>query len=394
MTNVNNQNQVVVTGLGMLTAHGLGVSANLEPFTTAQTRKTQEDLKVIGFNPAPHLTDRKVVKVVSHRDVLGLVAFEECVKKSGLSSKTINPDRTGLYVGAPPSSCIDHHNYNEGIEASVSADGKLNERAFGDHFRSASPTTLLTGLPNNVLCYGAKTLDARGPNSNYTTLESSAHMAIIGAIRSIRLDRLDCAIAGGYTAHSDKVFAAAMRQRGMSEGTPIAEGAAFATLETRENAVKRGAAVLCEILACGAASDATGPYHSNAQDPALTELMRQTMTAAGITPDLIEVVMTTGSGITCVENAESVSISQIWNASYEPVIASTATRWGNLMEAGGVADIGFLHTCYANKSIPESTAVGDLGRFATFDASRGHALVLRSTPWGEYSCVILKMEMP
>ena len=392
MTNNNNQRQVVVTGLGMLTAHGLGVSANLEPFTATHTRKTQEDLKVVGFNPAPHLTDRKVVKVVSHRDVLGLVAFEECVRNSGLSSKTINPDRTGLYVGAPPSSCVDHHNYNESIEASIDQIGKLNERIFGDHFRSASPTTLLTGLPNNVLCYGAKTLDARGPNSNYTTLESSAHMAIRGAIRSIRLDRLDCAIAGGYTAHSDKVFAAAMKQRGMADGTPIAEGAAFATLETRENAEKRGATVLCEILACGAASDATGPYRSNSADPALTELIRQTMANAGISMDQIEVAMTTGSGIACVEDAESVSINQIWNAAYKPVIASTATRWGNLMEAGGVADIGFLHTCYAHKSIPESTAVGDLGRLSSFDATRGHALILRSTPWGEYSCVIIKLE--
>ena len=73
---------IVITGLGLITANGVGLPINLETFTKPNGRVTQEDYRVINFNPAPHLTDRKVVKVVSHRDVLGLVAFEECVKNS------------------------------------------------------------------------------------------------------------------------------------------------------------------------------------------------------------------------------------------------------------------------------------------------------------------------
>lgn len=394
--NQTTNTDIVITGLGMITANGVGLDVNLDTFARPGLRITQDDYRVVDFNPAPHLTDRKVVKVVSHRDVLGLVAFEECVRNSGLSSKTIDPNRTGLYVGAPPSSCIDHHNYNEGILASVDVNGVLQEANFGENFSSASPTTLLTGLPNNVLCYGSKTLDARGPNSNYTTLETSSHMAIIGASRSIRLNRLDCAIAGGYTAHSDKVFAAAMKKRSTgTDATPIAEGAAFVTIETRKNATDRGAKIICHVLGCSAASDAAGPYKSNVKNPALIELIQQTLARANMEPSDIEVIMTTGLGKMAVHESELNAISAVWTEEDRPLLATTVARWGNLMEAGGIAEIGFLDACYQAKSIPEVAIIvgGTSGAIDAkkFNPTRNHAMILRTTTWGEYTCLLVKM---
>ncbi len=393
----NKPNDIVITGLGMLTATGLGMDANLEAFDAPANKKNQEDYKVKGFNPAPHLSDRKVVKVVSHRDVLGLVAFEECLKNSGVSSQTINPDRTGLYVGAPPSSCSDHHNYEEGISAATDSSGVLHEKNFGETFRTASPTTLLTGLPNNVLCYGAKTLDARGPNSNYTTLETSSHMALIGAIRSMKLGRLDCAIAGGYTAHSDKIFVSAMKMRGYAECTPIAEGAAFATLEQRSVAEKRGAKAICQVLSCAAASDAIGPYGKIDETSIFPELIMNTLNHAGVSAEDVEVLMVTGSAIPDVTAIEKSAVSKVWKNKKSPVVATTATRWGNLMEAGGLAEIGFLKNAYSKKEIP-ATAVADEWKDTKsakeFNPSNTVAMILRTSPYGEYSCLIVKMEGP
>jgi 3-oxoacyl-(acyl-carrier-protein) synthase len=391
MTATSSPHDIVITGLGILTAHGLGMGANLDVFEHPSDKSTQEDLKVKGFNPVPHLTDRKVVKVVSHRDALGLVAFEECLRNSGISSKTINPDRTGLYVGAPPSSCIDHHNYNEGILASVDPYGQLQEKNFGENFRSASPTTLLTGLPNNVLCYGAKTLDARGPNSNYTTMETSAHMAIIGACRSIKLGRLDCAVAGGYSAHSDKVFAASARQRGLSSGTPISEGAAFATIETRENATKRGAKPICSISSITSGSDAIGPYEIDPSAGTLTNLIRNALAIAGVTTGDIAVIMMTGSGINSVDQAEQTAVNALWSQDEKPIMATTATRWGHMMEAGGLAEIGFLQNSFTSEKVPASAILGSSANSALPSAKR-HAVVLRSSPSGEYTCMIVRME--
>ena len=390
-TQTHNTDDIVITGLGMLTASGLGIDANLAPFNRISDKLTQDDFKVKGFNPAPHLSDRKVVKVVSHRDVLGLVAFEECLKNSGLSPKTINPDRTGLYVGAPPSSCVDHHNYNEGIEASIDAYGILQAKEFGENFRSASPTTLLTGLPNNVLCYGAKTLDARGPNSNYTTMETSSHMAIIGARRAIKLGRLDCAVAGGYSAHSDKVFAASAIQRGIASGAPVAEGAAFVTMETRDNAAKRGAQPICTLLHCAAGSDAIGPYNMDSNAATLTTLIQTCIKNSAIEPMDVAVVMLSGTGIATQDQTELRAVTNIFNKECQPKLATTATRWGNMMEAGGAAEIGFLRSVFQTKSLPESAVIGP-GNDTSLDQNKSHALILRSSPSGEYTCMVVRME--
>lgn len=392
----NTPNDIVITGLGMLTATGLGLEANLEAFQAPASKNTQEDYKVKGFNPAPHLSDRKVVKVVSHRDVLGLVALEECLKNAGISAQTVDPDRTGLYVGAPPSSCSDHLNYEEGITAATDSSGVLNEKNFGETFRTASPTTLLTGLPNNVLCYGAKTLDARGPNSNYTTLETSSHMAIMGAVRAMNLGRLDCAVAGGYSAHSDRVFASAIKLRGHATSeAPIAEGAAFATLEQRSVAEKRGAKVMGKILACAAASDAVGPYGQIPESSVYAELIQSTLSKAGLTADDVEVVMSTGSQIKEVTTVETNAVAKVWKDKKKPVVATTTTRWGNLMEAGGVAEIGFLHQAYSKKEIPASAITAmwkDYRSNKDFNPSNKVAMILRASPYGEYSCLLVQME--
>jgi len=186
---------IVLTGIGMISASGRNYAANRAAFDQPTTRHSHSDYQVLNFNPAPYLTDRKVVKSVSSRDVLGLVAFEECIKEAGVhpsANAVMNPERVGLYVGAPPSATTDNANYQEAIAQSSTSAGKLVEADFGLNFRSANPTTLLAGLPNNVLCYGAKTLDARGPNSNYTALEVSGHLAVIGAVRAMRLGRLGC----------------------------------------------------------------------------------------------------------------------------------------------------------------------------------------------------------
>ena len=402
---------VVFTGMGMITSHGCGIEANLQALETPPEYTSEESYYVRGFNPAPHLSDRKIVKVVSPRDVLGLVAFENCLRNANIQKDAINPERTGLYVGAPPSACTDNMNYAEGVEATRNSYGELQEGAFGNTYRSASPTTLLTGLPNNVLCYGSKTLDARGPNSNYTCLETSGHLAIVGAARAMRLGRLDCAIAGGYSAHTDPVYLASAKRHGLlkqpngktafsitpysaakeTQGTVTAEGAAFVAMERRDLAAKRGAIAFATLLASGMAADAKGPYTVDQAGLALPSLVKRMLKQSNITIDDVEVTLLTGSGIAEVDAIELSAIEAICSAATQkPILATTSPVWGNLMEAGGVGELGLLKQAYQNGKIPHATIVNNRGR--SLDPTRKHAIILRASPWGEYTCLVIRME--
>jgi 3-oxoacyl-(acyl-carrier-protein) synthase len=132
-----------------------------------------------------------------------------------------------------------------------------------------------------------------------------------------------------------------------------------------------------------------------ASEPILADLITQTLIQAQVKPGDIEIVMTTGSGVAAVDAAEQKAIAAIWSGATKPMVASTATRWGNLMEAGGVAEIGFLQTCYANKSVPES-AMSEKSAVSAqnLNTERRKAAILRATPWGEYTCLIVEMAKP
>ena len=109
--------------------------------------------------------------------------------------------------------------------------------------------------------------------------------------------------------------------------------------------------------------------------------------------------MTTGAESQFIRHAEACAVTSLWRSSQAPVIATTASRWGNLMEAGGIAEIGFLDACYRSGSVPK-VAVVELPIDSTadhhppirvFNPKRPHALILRTTPWGEYTCLLVKM---
>ena len=105
--------------------------------------------------------------------------------------------------------------------------------------------------------------------------------------------------------------------------------------------------------------------------------------------------MTTGQGEMAVHESELNAIAAVWTAANKPILATTVARWGNLMEAGGIGEIGFLDACYQLKSMPKASIIECEKTVATkpkiFDASRTHAIILRTTTWGEYTCLLVKM---
>lgn len=380
---------LTICGFGMVSSFGVGISKNIEALNADVSSEDPEKYFVKNFDPSPYLTDRKIVKVISHRDVLGMVAFEDCLRNSkGFLHK--DPDRCGIYVGAPPSACSDSLNYAEAIESSVDMHGTFVEAEFGKHFASASPTTLLAGLPNNVLCYAAKTIDARGPNSNYTALEMSGHMALIQAAQAIRRGRLDRAVVGGYSAHSDKVFLESMRchnqlKSAKSEGLVIAEGSVFLTLESQADASQSGRV---KFLTGGLGSDAQGPNFESATGERLARTVFNALASANVSTQDVGAVMVTGSGQRILDENESNMLRLVFGDDL-PLIASPTKIWGHLMEAGGLADIAYLQTAaQTGKVAPSCLLFGSLNHWDKSERPIG--IVVRSSGWGDYSVLVLE----
>ena len=163
-TKAGDRNEIVVTGVGSVTRYGVGTEALWNAATKEAEASSRDDYKLNGFKPVKHISDRRMMKAISKIDAIGLAAFETAVKESRVEDKDYEKERMGVYVGSPAASAYDNVEY---MDSQRAADGDIKK--FGSTCMTSRPTTLLLGLPNNVLCYGSLVLDARGPNDNYTS---------------------------------------------------------------------------------------------------------------------------------------------------------------------------------------------------------------------------------
>ena len=393
-------NDVVITGCGAVSAAGFGLDAHWQRLGQEGRPLPRAARTLATFKAAPYLSDRRMLKAVSAADAIGLAALEGLVKDLGGRPNCYGADRVGLYVGAPPASVFDNEPYGEAMGAARGADGHCDVTAFGATCMGARPTTLLMGLPNNVLCYGAMLLEARGPNSNYTATAVSGHLALVNAARRIERGALDLAVAGGFTAHTEPVNAAAFWQQGLArdddgagDGLALADGATFIALERRQAAAARGARPLATFVAAALANDATGPLSADPTGAALEVAVRRALTAAGVDAAQIGLILAGAGGTMSVERMELDVLSRVFaKVRAQPALGAFPRALGHMMEAGGLLELALLPRLYAAGEIPRGAAVSTAGFGTQIDGARPYALVLVTSPWGDISCIVARKE--
>lgn len=417
--NFKKPEDVVVSGAGLLNSLGFGPT-EVWKNSDAGRLKSRAERSLAEFPVAKHLSDRKLMKVISLADAYGLATVEQCFRAAGLTKGALDPWRIGMYVGAQPSRVSDNDNYNDAIRETLDESGQFNELKFGRTMQGARPTTLLQGLPNNVLCYGSILCDVRGPNSNYTSGEISGLMTLINGAARIRRGQIDVAVVGGYQAQLDPVTASIYQQNGwmnksndeirpfQQSGTVFGDAAAFLLVERRGHGQARGATVSVKYLGGRLFSDGLGFAHLAGNEGAAGRVaVRAQGTAqailsvcqeSGIDTSEIGAVFPSASGIACIDQAELDALIAIYQTAPElPAIISSTRVWGNSMEAGGIGEVAVAPMLMQSGEVPEcfrvlpstSNSVGFPGRWK---AERNIFGVLRGTPTGEGAFVLMQVE--
>jgi 3-oxoacyl-[acyl-carrier-protein] synthase II len=378
-------NEVVISARGFVTGAGVGTAAQMARISAAPAAP---ELSLAAFKAAPYLSDRRMLKAISHADSLGLAAVEVLKKEAAWDAMQAAPERIGLYVGAPPAGASDNALYMDAQVAARDSDGRGTLAAFGRTCRAAKPTTLLIGLPNNVLCYAAMVLDARGPNSNYTSSATSGLLSVMNAAKRLARGQIDVAVAGGFCAyHADPVNKGVLEAAGLP-AERVADGAAFVALERRGSAHARGAEVHAVIAGYAQTSDGLGPWRLDSSGAALEAALRRAMAQGGLTPADIGLVLATAGGVSAADAAESAVLSRIFAGERDfPAVGSFTGVFGNLVEAGGVMELGVAAAIAATGELPAALRVGDKG---AIDGAKAGILVVRTGFSGDYACVALR----
>jgi 3-oxoacyl-(acyl-carrier-protein) synthase len=401
-------NQVFVNATGIVTSKGVGTDAHADIWATGSSPAAAESFQLNSFKPAPYLSDRRMLKAVSDSDAIGIVAIED-LKKTNAAFMSADPFQNGLYVGSPPGSAHDNQFYFDAMKAVPAlhpegAEGSI--RDFGATCMTSKPTTLLIGLPNNVLCYGSIILGVKGPNSNYTSTFLSGHIALQTAARKVRRGQVEAAVAGGFAMHSEPVNSSMYEQQGVAtrdktkaerdDMIPIADGAVFVGLSSRRNADDGCPAV--EFIDGALANDALGPRTFDPYGVAFEKLISDLLGRNSVSKESVGLLLANSSGLGQLDASEKSVLSRVYaNERVLPALGCSRKILGNLMEAGGLFELELARHIYASGKVPTCMQLpeynaGDIRYGSDVSKDRPYALVLRASPWGEYSAVLVKVQ--
>ncbi|MES2707877.1 MAG: beta-ketoacyl-[acyl-carrier-protein] synthase family protein [Verrucomicrobiota bacterium] len=367
--------RVVVTGTGILTAHGCGWRVNadaaregrvsLKPVTLFDV--TQQRVGTAGQvdlpeNLPPHRLPARILSRMDRGSHLLLHAAHEAISTAGWTEETL-----------PVPLCL-------GTSAGAMSLGEAFHRrtlALPGN-RGGQTTRALFYQTHTQSVLAARAFGITGPVTLLSNACASGANAIGHAFQLLRRGQAERALAGGYDALCRLVFAGFDSLKALSttrprpfdsgrDGLALGEGAGLMALETLEHATARGARILGEITGYGASTDL---HHLTQPDPeggAAFDSMTQACRMAGIGAGEIDYLNSHGTGTPLNDSAEGRAI-QRWAGGKVGTIAVSSTKGGMghlLGGAGAVEAVISLMALYEN-FLPPNVSVESADAVCTF----------------------------
>lgn len=356
----------MVTGMGMVTPLGFGVSHNWSEITAGKSgirridhfdasdiasqvagiipRSSDAEPKNGAFNPDLFVSSkdqRKTDTFITY----ALAAAQEAVEDSGWKPEDQESlDRTGVMIGGGIG----------GLSTMYDTSITLSEQGP----RRVSPFCIPAMLINLASGHVSIRFGFRGPNHSVVTACATGTHAVGDAARMIALDDADVMVAGGAeaainrlgvsgfsaaralsTGYNDRPLEASRPFDAGRDGFVIAEGSGILILEEYEHAKKRGAKIYAEIVGYGMSGDA---YHITAPSSDGSggfRAMKAALKRAGMNPEDIDYINAHGTSTPAGDGIECKAVRRL----FEPVLdkvsmSSTKSAIGHLLGAAGAVE--------------------------------------------------------
>ena len=359
--------RVVVTGLGLITPVGIGVSETWKNIIAGKSGITaiskfdtsnfssQIAGEVKNFDPLQYLNAKEARRMDTFIQY-GLAAGIEAIKDSGFVIDEKTSERIGVSIGSGIGG-IDL------IESTSDVFDEGGQRKVSPFF---IPGTIINMISGNLsIMYGLK-----GPNVAIVTACTTGTHSIGDAARMIEYGDADVMVAGGSEAAITELavagFASAKALSSRNDdpetasrpwdndrdGFVIGEGAGVMVLEEYEQAKKRGAKIYCELSGYGMSADA---YHITA--PSIDGPMRAMTNAlknAHLNADQIQYINAHGTSTPLGDLNETNAVKQIFGDNAKKVaVNSTKSMTGHLLGgAGGIESVFTALAIYNQVSPP------------------------------------------
>ena len=360
--------RVVVTGVGLVTALGIGTEetwtglcegrsgvGEITRFDTTQF-STKIAAQVPDFDPLRWIKKRDVKKMdtfIHYAIAAAALATEE----AGLEISPEVSERTGVFIGS-------------GIGGFNIIEREHNNLIRGGP-RKISPFFIPSSIINLAAGQVSIRLGAKGPNSAPCTACSSGSHAVGDAFRLISRGEADIMIAGGSEAAITQMGVggfAAMRALSTRNDDPwtasrpfdrdrdgfvMGEGAGIVVLEELELARKRGAPIVAELVGYGMSGDAFHITLPSEDGNGGFRVMQNTLKDAGVTPDQVSYINAHGTSTPHNDRLETMAIKKLFGDHARKVpISSTKSMVGHLLGAAGAVEAGIAALALQRQVVP------------------------------------------
>lgn len=348
------QNELVITGMGVVTPLGLSVEAYWSSLLAGQsgagpiTRFNADDLAVriaaeVKDFHAEELIPRSLERNMALFAKYAFVAAEEALRDAGLT-EIEDPERTGIVMGTAM----------DGMSTLAAAQEQLAQGTI----RKVGPRLVPKILGNMSAGLLAMAHGLHGPCMTLNTACSSGGDAIMTAAMLLRSGEADAVLCvGGESIISPILINSLTVAKALShrnddplhasrpfdadrDGFVIGEGGGAILLETAEHAARRGAESYATLAGCANTQDA---YHITAPEPHGTyaaACMHRALQNAGLSKEDIGYINAHGTSTPMGDKVEALAIQNAFgDPGRMPYVSSTKGATGHMMGAGGITEV-------------------------------------------------------
>ncbi|MCS6996812.1 MAG: beta-ketoacyl-ACP synthase II [Casimicrobiaceae bacterium] len=351
--------RVVVTGLGLVSPVGNGVTAAWEaivqgrsgvgPITRfdASGYATRIAGEVKNFDPSRYMSPKELRRYDTFIHY-GMAAAKEALADAGIDREVVarDPERFGVAIGSGIGGL-------PMIQETCWLVREHGPRRISPFFIPGSIINMISGLLS--IEYGLQ-----GPNLAAVTACSTANHCIGESMRAIEYGDADVMVVGGsesavcelgiggfnaaraLSTRNDAPTAASRPWDVDRDGFVLGEGAGVLVIEELEHAKRRGARIYCELAGYGVSSDA---YHVTApceDGDGARRCMLNALRNAGLNPDQVGYINAHGTSTPLGDVAEAIAIERAFGEhARRLMVSSTKSMTGHLLGAAAGVEAVF-----------------------------------------------------
>ena len=350
----NNENRVVITGMGAITCLGNSVDEFWTGLKNGKSGIREISLvspdgfpcrvsgEVRDFDTAEYM-DRKESRRMARFSQFAVAAAHQAVKDSGLDLENEDLDRIGVLIGSGSGGLPETDQ-----QAEIRVTRGVNRM---------SPYYIPMMLVNMAAANISHTFNLTGYTNTCVTACAASTQAIGEASEIIRRGGADVIVTGGTEAGICEIGMggfSTMRALTTWTGDPVkasrpfdsgrdgfapSEGSGILIMESLQHATARGAQIYAEIGGWGVSADAYHLVQPHPEGVGAAKAMQRALDSAGVSLDEIDYINAHGTSTPINDKSETIAIKRVFGEkAYNIPINSTKSMVGHSLGASGALE--------------------------------------------------------